>query len=314
MNFIILTISLLLMVFGANLLVNGAVDIANRFDINEFIVGALIVGIGTSLPELAVSLSATIDGLNDVAVGNVIGSNIFNILAILGITSIIYPITINKESAKFDLPFCGIISAIAFILSFNIFTNNPFELPFELSRIDGLIFLILFAVYIFISLKINKNVSNDIVYKQQSLIKTILCIIIGLILLIINCDLFINSAVNIARNLKVSESFISLTIISCGTSMPELVSSVTAAIKKKSDIAIGNIIGSNIFNIAFILGTCSIIQPLNNSNITSIDYFIMILSTMMVICCGIFGKINRKIGLIMLLSFISYTAYLTHLQ
>lgn len=309
MNFIILTISLLLMIFGANLLVNGAVDIANRFNINEFIVGALIVGIGTSLPELGVSLSATIDGLNDVAVGNVIGSNIFNILGILGITSMIYPITINKESIKFDIPFCCIISAISFILSFNIFTNNPFEL----SRIDGLIFLSLFAIYIYASLKVNKNITNDIVHKKQSLVKTILCIIIGLALLIINCDLFIDSSVNIARNLNVSESLISLTIISCGTSMPELVSSVTAAFKKKSDIAIGNIIGSNIFNIAFILGTCSIVQPLINSNITDIDYFVMIISSLMILICGLFNKITRKIGFLLFISFVLYIFYLIYM-
>lgn len=309
MNFIILTISLLLMIFGANLLVNGAVDIANRFNINEFIVGALIVGIGTSLPELGVSLSATIDGLNDVSVGNVIGSNIFNILGILGITSMIYPITINKESVKFDIPFCCIISAISFILSFNIFTNNPFEL----SRIDGLILLSLFAIYTYASLKVNKNTTNDIVHKKQSLVKTILCIIIGLALLIINCDLFIDSSVNIARNLNVSESLISLTIISCGTSMPELVSSVTAAFKKKSDIAIGNIIGSNIFNIAFILGTCSIVQPLINSNITDIDYFVMIISSLMILICGLFNKITRKIGFLLFISFVLYIFYLIYM-
>ncbi len=309
MNFIILTISLLLMIFGANLLVNGAVDIANRFNINEFIVGALIVGIGTSLPELGVSLSATIDGLNDVSVGNVIGSNIFNILGILGITSMIYPITINKESVKFDIPFCCIISAISFILSFNIFTNNPFEL----SRIDGLILLSLFAIYTYASLKVNKNTTNDIVHKKQSLVKTILCIIIGLALLIINCDLFIDSSVNIARNLNISESLISLTIISCGTSMPELVSSVTAAFKKKSDIAIGNIIGSNIFNIAFILGTCSIVQPLINSNITDIDYFVMIISSLMILICGLFNKITRKIGFLLFISFVLYIFYLIYM-
>ncbi|MBR6516392.1 MAG: calcium/sodium antiporter [Bacilli bacterium] len=305
MNIIIFIISLCLMIYGANLLVNGSVLIANRFKIPEFIIGALIVGIGTSLPELVVSLTATINGMNDVAVGNVIGSNIFNILGILGLTALLYPININKESTKFDIPIFGIITILIYGLSFS--RNNVFGI----SRFDGIILLSFFAFYVLNSLKLNeKQINKEAIIENISLTKSIISIIGGLILLIINCDLFIDSSVNIARYLNVSESFISLTIISCGTSMPELVSSVTAAFKKKSDIAIGNIVGSNIFNIAFILGTCSLVEPLTNSNITQIDYLVMIFATLLVIICGLFGKINRKMGAFMILSFIAYVIYL----
>ena len=299
------------MIIGANLLVNGSVSIAERFNIPEFVIGALIVGIGTSLPELVVSLTATINNLNDVAIGNVIGSNIFNILGILGITSLLCPIVVNKNSIKFDIPICGIISVLIFLMSFNFYIDNSFGI----SRIDGFLLLLFFFTYIILSFnKSDKyNLSNNISIKE-SLCKIIFKIIIGLLLLIFNCELFIDSSVELARNLNISESFISLTIISCGTSMPELVSSVMAAIKKKSDIALGNIIGSNIFNISFILGVCSIFKPLINSNITIIDYSVMIFSILIISLIGLFGKINRVFGGIMLTLFVIYTTYLIYIQ
>ena len=312
MELLILFITLSLMVYGANLLVNGSVSIANRFNIPEFIIGALIVGVGTSLPELAVSLTATLSDLNDVSVGNVVGSNIFNVLCILGITGLMHPISINKESIKFDIPFCCIVSLLILLLSFNFFVGNVFSI----GRIDGIILLSLFVFYVIKSMSSDNNqVTNEPNIKNDKLYKTILKIVVGLFLLVVNCDLFIDSAVNIARELNVSEAFISLTIVSCGTSLPELVSSVTAAFKKKSDIAIGNIVGSNIFNILFILGTCSLIKPLTNSSISFFDYLMMLISILLIYIFGHYGgKINRFTGCLMCLLFSVYTWYLLSIQ
>lgn len=302
MVYIILILSLLGIIFGANNLVDGSSAIARKFNISEFIIGALIVGVGTSMPELVVSLIGTIQNKPDIAIGNVVGSNIFNILGILGLTALIFPIPIKKENTTFDVLFCIFISFLLLILTIGI--NDGI-----LTTLGGIVLFAMFILYTIISYKTNKS-SDDIDIKKESTWLSILKIVGGLTILVLSCDYFIDNSIILAKNWGLSDATIALTLIACGTSLPELAASTIAAFKKNTQIALGNIIGSNIFNISFILGSCSIISPLCSTNITNIDYWLMCVATIIVFCCGLFGKINRLIGGIMLLIFILYTYFL----
>lgn len=301
MIYCILILSLIGLIYGANILINGSSELAHRFNISNFIIGALIVGIGTSMPEFVVSLSASIQNNADIAIGNIVGSNIFNVLGIIGISAIIFPIAIKSENVKFDIPICIFISIILTILVFN--SEN-----IELIWYEGIILLLIFFIYIWYSLK--NNNSNDIQINIEPLWKSICKIIFGLIALITCCSYFVDISIIIAKNLGLSNAVIGLTLVACGTSLPELAASVIAAFKKNADMAIGNIIGSNIFNIAFILGICSLTNNLSSPDITLIDYFIMIFSTFILLICAKYKKITRLTGVLMLLSFIFYLIYL----
>ena len=297
MIFVILILTLIGIICGANYLVDGSVGIARRFNISEFIIGALIVGVGTSMPELVVSTMGAWNNNADIAIGNVVGSNIFNILGILGLTALIFPIPIEKSNFKIDLPIC---LGVSLLLTLFIPTIGVLE---------GIILLLCFVAYTIYSLR--NNTSYYTVIKDNTPIwKNVLKIIGGLCVLIISCDIFIDKSVVLAKQFGLSDAVISLTLIACGTSLPELASSIVSAFKKNTQLALGNIVGSNIFNITFILGLSSQITNLTSSGISLIDYIIMILSVAILIVCGIFKKINRYIGLLMFLSFIAYTIYL----
>ena len=304
MDFIVLVLSLLMVAWGADILINGSVKIASALKMSDFVIGALIVGIGTSLPEYAVSTIGTLNGHPDIAIGNIVGSNIFNVLVVLGITSIILPLTIEKCNIKFDLPFCIGISILLILLNF-VFSVGT------LAKIEGIILLCIMAWYI---VKSFKNSSETTEVSDMPIWKAILSIIIGLIVLVVCSKLFVNSAINIARFFNISEAFISLTIVASGTSLPELVSSIVAAIKKKPSMAVGNIIGSNIFNILFILGSCAFISPLSNSNIVLVDYLVMLLAIVLLWLIGFKGIIKRWHGILLLSVYIIYTIYLTNQQ
>lgn len=316
MEYLILVISLAGIVFGADYLVAGAVSIARKFKVSDFVIGAAIVGVGTSMPELVVSFIGAIQGNADVAIGNVVGSNIFNILGILGITAIFFPFAVNKDNMKFEMPLCIGVSILLTILVFNFFNGN---VP-TISRVDGLVLLLCFALFMWYSFyrdrKQNTSGPEQTVTQEEKtpLWLAVVKVLGGLAVLITSCDFFVDNAVLIAKSFGVNDAFISLTLIACGTSLPELAASVAAALKKNTQLALGNIIGSNIFNITLILGLSSQVMPLNSSGITAVDYAVMIGAAIATVILGWKGKIGRLSGTLLFISFIAYTWYLLSSQ
>ncbi len=319
MEYLILIVSLIGIVLGADYLVSGAVSIAKKFKVSDFVIGAAIVGIGTSSPELIVSFLGAVDGNPDVAIGNVVGSNIFNVLGILGLTAVFFPIAINKENMKFELPVCIGISVLLTIMVFNFFNKS---VP-TIGRADGWILLLCFALYMWYSLYRDRRQNKTSPAQSQEEIEreirtpmwlAAVKVVGGLAVLVTSCDFFIDNAVSIAKSFGVDDAFISLTLIACGTSLPELAASIAAALKKNTQLALGNIIGSNIFNIALILGLCSQVTPLNSSGISGADYAVMILAAIIPLILGIKGKIGRISGILMVTSFVLYTWYLLNSQ
>lgn len=312
MEYILLIVAFVAIIIGANNLVNGAVSIAKRFHVSDFVIGAAIIGIGTSLPELIVSTVGAISGEADIAIGNVVGSNIFNIFAIVGITAIFFPIAITKENKKFDIPYCIFVTVITTLLAFNFFTSENQTLGW----IDGLVLLACFAFYMWYSFKNGKaeEVEDHGNSKQKPLWKGLLMVVLGLGVLIAGCEIFVDQAIIIAEKLGVNKAFISITLIACGTSLPELAASIAAALKKNTQMALGNIVGSCIFNLTLILGTGAQIIDLTSTDITFIDYAIMILASLMPLFFAFKGKINRLGGILLTLIFIGYNAYLIYNQ
>lgn len=315
MIYLILIVALAGIVFGADWLVSGSVSIAKRYKVSEFVIGAAIVGVGTSMPELTVSFIGAIQGNSDVAIGNVVGSNIFNILGILGLTAAFFPIKVDKANMRFEIPYCIFLSVLLTLVAFNFFTGGT---P-VIGRADGIILLALFALFMWYSFHRDKksaentdlqeekqNSSNDII----PLWKAVLTVIAGLAVLIVSCDIFVDNAVHVAKMLGMSEAVISLTLIACGTSLPELAASIAAAIKRNTQLALGNIIGSNIFNISLILGLSSQVTPLTSTGITLVDYLVMIGATVITMIFGFTGKIGRASGILMVALFVAYTIYL----
>ena len=312
MEYIYLLICLVAIVFSADWLVAGAVTIAKRFKISDFVIGAVIVGVGTSFPELVVSSIGAINGNSDIALGNVVGSNIFNVLGILGLTAIIMPVAVSKENKRFDLPLCIGVSVLAMLLAFNFFTGGVVGL----GRVDGLILLALFAYFMYRSLRSNKKQeveTNEVVTNKQ-LVFGIGKVLLGLAALIIASRLFLDNAILIAQAWGVNEAFIAITLVACGTSLPELAASLVAAAKKNTQLALGNVVGSNIFNLTLILGAASQITPLTGSGITAVDYAVMIFAGAAPLLLGFKGKLNRWAGAFLFLCFVAYNAYLLSTQ
>ena len=312
MEYIYLLLCLGAIVFSADWLVAGAVTIAKRFKISDFVIGAVIVGVGTSFPELVVSSIGAFEGNADIALGNVIGSNIFNVLGILGLTAMIMPVAVSKDNKRFDLPFCVGVSVLTLLLAFNFFTGGTVGI----GRVDGLILLTLFAYFMYNSLRGNKKqeVATDEVVTNKQLFLGIGKVVFGLAVLIISSRFFLDNAIAIAKAWGVNEAFIAITLVACGTSLPELAASLVAAAKKNTQLALGNVIGSNIFNLTLILGTASQITPLTSSGITPIDYAVMIFAAVVPLALGIKGKLNRWAGAFMFLCFVAYNAYLLSTQ
>lgn len=312
MEYIYLLLCLGAIVFSADWLVAGAVTIAKRFKISDFVIGAVIVGVGTSLPELVVSSIGAINGNSDIALGNVIGSNIFNVLAILGLTAMIMPVAVSKENKRFDLPLCIGASVLTLLLAFNFFTGGVVGI----GRVDGLILLAIFAYFMYASLRGNKKqeVETDDVVTNKQLAFGIGKVVLGLAVLIISSRFFLDNAILIAKAWGVNEAFIAITLVACGTSLPELAASLVAAAKKNTQLALGNVVGSNIFNLTLILGAASQITPLTGSGITAVDYAVMIFAGAAPLLLGFKGKLNRWAGAVLFLCFVAYNAYLLSTQ
>lgn len=311
MEYIILIISLVGIVFGADFLVAGAVSIARKYKVSDFVIGAAIVGVGTSMPELVVSFIGALQGNADVAIGNVVGSNIFNVLGILGLTAVFFPVAVDKANMKFEIPLCIIASVLLTVLALNFFNGTNACI----GRIDGFVLLCMFVFFMWYSFYRDRKSPSASQEEQVQEDKTplwlaIIKVVGGLALLITSCDFFVDNAVLIAKSFGVNDAFISLTLIACGTSLPELAASIAAAVKKNTQMALGNIIGSNIFNISLILGISSQVMPLTSAGITAMDYAVMIFAAVVPLLFGLRGRIGRAGGVAMFLCFIVYNWYL----
>ena len=309
MEYIILIVSLVGIVFGADFLVAGAVSIARKFKVSDFVIGAAIVGVGTSMPELVVSFIGAVNGNADVAIGNVVGSNIFNVLGILGLTAVLFPVAVDKKNMRFEIPLCIGVSVLLTLLVFNFFNGAEATI----GRVDGVVLLRLFAFFLWYSFRRDRIEAIGEAPSQEDatpLWKAVLKVVGGLALLITSCDFFVDNAVLIAKSFGVNDAFISLTLIACGTSLPELAASLAAAVKKNTQLALGNIVGSNIFNITLILGLSSQVMPLTSSGITIVDYLVMIGASILPLVFGFRGKIGRLGGAVMVICFVAYNWYL----
>ena len=313
-TYIFFILGFFILIKGADILINGSVSVAKKFKISSIVIGLTIVAFGTSMPELIVNIFASAQGKTEIAIGNILGSNIINILFILGISAVIYPITANKNTVLKEIPFSLLAIVVLGIMANDIIIDG--QIFSSITRIDGLIlisFLIIFLYYIF---GITKSV-EDIVEKDEikvfSYSKGVFYIILGIVGLIVGGKWIVDGAVEIARFFNISESLIGLTIIAIGTSLPELATSAVAAYKKQSDIAIGNIVGSNIFNIFFVLGVSAIIRPLPFNDNLNKDIAMTIFASVILLLMMFIGKkriIKRWQGIFMIIVYIGYIVFL----
>lgn len=310
---LILLAGLALILFGANYLVDGSSSIAKKFGISEFVIGLTIVGIGTSTPEMVVSFLSAIQGKADMAIGNIVGSNIFNTFMILGITALVAPIAITKSNLKKDIPLNIAVTLLLIFLGMNQTILGRGENV--LSRIDGAVLLLLFAWYLWSSFKSDTGdgQEEDGGIKVKSNLVSILMIIGGLAALVIGGRLFVNSATSIAQMFGVSDKFIAITIMAAGTSMPELATCVVAAAKGRGQLALGNVLGSNLGNILLILGGSALIHPLSFAGMTTIDLGVAMVGAIFIFLTAfMFRKktVDRVEGAILLLIEAGYMWYL----
>ncbi len=313
MTIVWLLVGLGLIVLGADWLVEGASSIARKAGVSEFVIGLTIVGFGTSCPELVVSLTGALEGNADVAVGNVLGSNIFNVLFILGLTALLCPVSMTADNRKQDIPETLLVTALClgFGMSHSLLGIGQAD---GLSRMDGAIFLLVFTAYIVASFRRGKPLTEDTVEsKPRKTWLAIFLVIAGLAGLIFGGDLFVDSATALARMLGVSDKFIAVTILAGGTSLPELATSLVAALKGRDQLALGNILGSNVFNILLILGSSALITPLSFASVTPVDAMVLLLSVVLLLLWAYSGRrerIDRWEGALMLLLFGAYYYYL----
>jgi cation:H+ antiporter len=298
------------LIFGANWLVDGASALAKKYNVPDLVIGLTIVAFGTSAPELIVNIIASVKGYSDIVLGNIIGSNNFNLFIILGISGLILPIKVQTSTAWREIPVSLFVTVLVlFLLNDFVFTGTTYS-----GRIDGLIMLVLFCFFLYYVFNQLKNDPQTITAEnQKSVIKIWGLIIIGLVGLILGGQLVVANSVSIANTLGVSEKIIGLTIVAAGTSLPELVTSIVAATKKNSDIAIGNVIGSNIFNILLILSVSSLIRPIDYNPRFNPDLYILIGGTVFLFASMLTGqrkKLDRWEAGVLLGFYIIYTAYL----
>ena len=309
---ILLLAGLALVVFGADYLVEGASSVARRFGLSEFVIGLTIVGMGTSAPEMVVSFIGASEGNADIALGNVVGSNIFNTLLILGITAVLLPIGITPSNKKRDIPVNIFITVLLILLGLE---ATLFGFGSDgLSRIDGGIMIAFFIAYMVLSFKQKQAEPQEAdEVKQRNIWLSLLMIAGGLIGLVFGGQLFVDSATAIAKALNVSDKFIAITILAGGTSLPELATCVAAAVKKKGQLALGNIIGSNVFNILLILGGSALIHPLSFASITYVDLAALLVSALALLTSCYIGRKNEIDRLDGALFLVLWAAYFTYL-
>lgn len=312
-NLIVLFIGFMLLIKGADAFVEGSASIARKFNVPPMIIGLTIVAMGTSAPEAAVSIASSLAGQNDMSIANVVGSNLFNLLGVLGVSAMLAQLPIAKK----DLYTSGVLLLIVSLLLAVLGLNG------DLSRIDGIILLILFAVFLVntiksaskteVSTKIEEGTEiavSELEVKTESGIKTTLFIILGALGIVFGGDMVVDSASAIGKSFGMSENLVGMTIVALGTSLPEFVTSLTAIKKGETELAIGNVLGSNIFNILFVLGLAATIMPLSVSAITLIDLLVLAFVTLITfICMKKTYSLNKKHGIVFIVLYVIYMAY-----
>lgn len=315
-DILLLLIGLVLILAGANFLVDGASGIARRFGMSDLIVGLTVVAFGTSTPELAISIVSAINGSTQLAVGNAVGSNIFNILVIIGITALVRPISVGRSIMTEQMPLMALSALLLLMLGNTKFLDGAPENI--INRTDGLFLLLMFVLFMLYTVHLGKrddklSTEDKTEIRQMPWLKAIALTLGGLAALVIGGDWFVDGASGLAKILGMSEAVIGLTIVAAGTSLPELATSVVAAIKGKSDMAVGNVVGSNIFNATLVLGAAAAVRPLQFGQIGNIDLLTLTAASFLFWLMGkVWGEhvINRWEGAILLAGFIGYTAYL----
>lgn len=300
-NVLLIVVGVALVLFGADKLTEGASSLARRLNVPEIIIGLTIVAAGTSAPELFVSLVSALNGTPDMAVGNVVGSNTMNAMLIVGAAAVVAPMTISPSTVKKDIPFSIVASVLLILIAYDTL----------LGRVDGIILLLGFAAFMTYTLTQAKSGGNEAVKETSPVWKNIVYVLGGLVGLVVGSNMFVDSASDVAYALGISEGVVGLTIVAGGTSLPELATSVVAARKGQSAIAIGNVIGSNVFNILLILGLTATISPLEIEGITTIDMAVMLLSVVLV---WLFSRtrytVERWEGALLLLGYFAYLWWL----
>ena len=312
LNVLFILVGIVLVLWGADRLTDGAVAVAEKMKMPQIVIGLTIVAMGTSMPEFCVSLVSALKGTTDLAVGNIVGSNIFNTLLIVGVSAWVAPMTILKSTVRKDIPFALFASVVLLIMC----------LDGNISRLDAGILFVLFLVFMYVTLKGAKTKDDDTTAKTDSIEDnkkpmaawlSIVWIIVGLACLIGGSNLFVEGATKVAEHIGVSEAVIGLTIVAGGTSLPELATSVVSARKGNSGIAIGNVLGSNVFNILAILGVTGVITPMHLQGITMLDLSMMVVSTLLVWLFSFTKyKIARWEGIVLTIVFIGYMVVLCY--
>lgn len=313
LTYILFVVGFFILIKGADLLVDGSSSVARKLNISNIVIGLTIVAFGTSAPEFIVNFFASINGNTEIAIGNVLGSNIANILLILGIAAIIYPISAKKNTVLKEIPFSLLAALLVAITANDVLIDGGSNSV--ITRIDGLVFIGFFIIFLYYTFSITKsdNDINETPVKELSYFKSAAYILLGLTGLVFGGKWIVDGAVKIAESFNVSQSLIGLTVVAVGTSLPELATSAVAAYKKQTDIAIGNVVGSNIFNVFWILGASAIIRPLPFNMASNADLFVNILASIILFFAMYVGKkhvLERWQGIILLLFYISYITYL----
>ena len=302
MMYLMLVVGFILLIKGADLFVDGSVSVAKILKIPSVIIGLTIVSMGTSAPEAAVSIAAGMSGNSDIALSNILGSNMFNLLVVVGVCALIKPVPTDKSIVKRDFPFNVVLSAVLLL----------FMADFKISRIEGVILLATLVAYLTLLVinALKNKVQEEDEGKQYSVLKSIILIVVGLAGVVLGGDIVVDNASKIAAAFGLSQTLIGLTIVAVGTSLPELVTSIVAASKGESGIALGNVVGSNIFNVLFILGMASSIVPINVANVALTDaIFMTVITAVMFVMSKTQEKTSRLEGLICVLAYVGYMAY-----
>ena len=319
MIYVWFVVGVILTLAGASWLVDGASGIAKRYKVSEFVIGVCIVGIGTSMPELTVSLLGSLRGSAEIAIGNVTGSNMFNTLVILGITALINPIMFTRDNLRRDMHLNTLASVILLLFAYLPIAFRPTESPM-ISRLEGGLFLLLFAAYLFMTFRSSGKAEEaeteseaESGGKPKALWLLILMVVAGIAALAVGGKLFVDNGCEIARALKVSETVIAITFMACGTSLPELVTCIVAAAKKRNQLALGNILGSNVSNILLILGCSALVKPLFVDQVI-LDGFIILVGVAILLYISALlprrNELSRYKGLLFILLYAAYIYFI----
>lgn len=311
MSILLLIAGLAMVIVGANFLVDGASSLAKKFNVSNLVIGLTVVAFGTSAPELTVSVYSAINGEADIALGNVIGSNIINVLLILGITAAIYPLQVHSNTIWKEIPLSLLAALIIAIFASDVWLDKAETSA--ISRTDGLALLGFMAIFLYYTFDMARKQPADELHnpiKQYTVLVSVALFAGGLVMLVLGGKWMVDGAVVIAESVGMSKSVIGLTVVALGTSLPELATSVVAAYKKNADIAVGNVVGSNIFNVFFIAGAASTIHPLPLGNITELDLGLCIASSVTLFIFSFDSRLTRTEGILLVAAYIGYTVYL----